>query len=97
VNLNQREAFIKKKGEQARLMRSLFVSQPTGAQSTVLSLKECSFSYHAISRNKAEREIRERTHQISGIGESTGSYNPDNDPYKDKFTPQDNQKEGYDW
>jgi len=97
VNLSQREAFIKKKGEQARLMRSLFVSQKTGTRSTVLSLKERSFSYHAISRKEAEREIRERAHHISGIEESTGSYNPDNDPYKNKFFPKENNKEGYDW
>ena len=78
-------------------MRSLFVSQTTGTRNAVLSLNARSFSTHAISRKEAEREIAERTHQISGLEASTGSYNPDTDPYKDKFVPKENHKEGYDW
>ena len=97
VNLNQREAIIKKKGEKARLMRTLFVSPPGSARKKILALKERSFSYHAISRKEAEHEIAERTHLISGEEESTGCYNPDTDPYKDKFAPKQNYKEGYDW
>jgi hypothetical protein len=97
VNLNQREAFIKKKGEQARLMKTLFVSPPRGTRDKILALKELSLSYHATLRMEAENKIAERTQLISGEGESTGSYNPDTDPYKDKFAFKQNNKEDYDW
>jgi hypothetical protein len=97
VNLNQREAFIKKKGEQARLMKTLFVPPLRGSHKKIITLKEHSFYCHAITRKEAEFEIAERTHLISEEGKSSWSFNPDTDPYKDKFAVKQNHKDGYDW
>jgi type IV secretory system conjugative DNA transfer VirD4/TraG family protein/uncharacterized protein DUF87 len=97
VNLNQREAYIKKKGEQARVMKSLYVSPPKGTRKNALALKELSMSYHARPRKEVEQEIANRIHLISGEGETPKRYNPDNDPYKGEFAPRESYEEAHDW
>lgn len=97
VNLNQREAYLKKKGEQARVMKSLYVPPPKGTRKNTLALKELSMSYHARLRKEVEQEIANRIHLISGEGKTPEQYSPDTDPYKDEFAPKKAYKEGYDW
>jgi len=97
VNLNQREAYIKKKGEQARVMKSLYVSPPRGTRKNALALKELSMSYHAKPRKEAEQEIANRIHLISKEGKTPERYSPDTDPYKGEFAPRKTYEEGHDW
>lgn len=97
VNLNQREAYIKKKGEQARVMKSLNVSPPKGTRKNALALKELSMSYHAKPRKEAEQEIANRIHLISKEGKAPERYSPDTDPYKSEFAPRKKYEEGHDW
>ena len=97
MNLNQREAYLKKKGEQARLIRTLYVPPPKGTRKNALALKELSMSYHAKPRKEAEQEITNRIHLISKEGKTSERYSPDTDPYKGEFAPRKIYEEGHDW
>jgi hypothetical protein len=94
VNLNQREAYLKKKGEIARVIKSLFVSPAKGSHEDVSILKKLSMSYHARLRNEVEKEITNNTRLISNGGKVS---NKIKDPYKGAFAPDESYEEGHDW
>ena len=97
VNLNQREAYIKKKGEQVRVMKSLYVPPPGGSRRNASALKELSMSCHARSRKEVEQEIADRIHLISREGETPRRYSPESDPHKGQYAPKEAYEEGYEW
>jgi hypothetical protein len=97
VNLNQREAYIKKKGEQARVMKSKYVPPPRGTRKNASALKELSMSYHARPRKEVEQEIANRIHPISRRGETPKRYSPKSDPHNGQYAPTEAYEEDYEW
>jgi hypothetical protein len=87
VDLNTREAYVKKKGEPPRILKTVFVS-PLPDTAVTETIKHLSFSQCARPRQEAEQEIRERTRMIcpdKGV-QTSGNALPD--PYEGRFAPQ---------
>jgi hypothetical protein len=91
VNLKPREAYIKKKGEPARIMKTAYVPRPKTNPKAVAFLKELSMSNWGRLRQDVEKDIAKRTSAIYGQKASTPT-----DPYKGRFAPLGAYEEGFD-
>jgi len=97
VDLKLREAYFKKKGERARMMKTFYVPPSKGTEKTTEAIKELSMSYHARPWKDVEQEIANRTRFISGEGSLPEQKSAKSDPYKGKFAPQGKYEEGHEW
>ena len=57
MDLNQREGYLKIKGQRPRLIRTAYVPAPEGTREAVQTLKELSLSHYARTRHEVEQEI----------------------------------------
>jgi hypothetical protein len=97
TNLRQREAYFKKKGEPARLIKTVYVSPPKCSYDDLMALKKLSMSIHARRRIEVEKEIANRTDQISRRSEVPEGYHKNPDPNEGKFAPSGKFKEFKEW
>jgi hypothetical protein len=97
VNLRQREAFFKKKGEPARLMNTVFVPSVNVSHKNVKALIELSMSCHARSRKEVEQEIISRISHICQRDRRSGQQSLKNDPDDGKFAPDEKYEEYKEW
>jgi len=95
INLQQRQAFFKKKGEPARLMTTPFVSPVKVSHEDVQLLIELSMSHHARPRNEVEQEIRNRSSHAREEERGFLQLNLKNDPDDNQFAPEEQYKEEF--
>ena len=97
VNLKQRQAFFKKKGEPARLITTTFVPPVNVAQKDVQELITRSMACHARTRNEVEHEIlNPSSHALEGERGAL-QQNLKNDPDDNKFAPEEQYEEFKEW
>jgi hypothetical protein len=97
VNLKQREAFFKKKGEPARLMTTTFVPPVNVAQKDVQELITRSMACHARARKEVEHEITNRIGHMGAREKRFGQQSLRNDPDDRKFAPEEQYEEFQEW
>jgi hypothetical protein len=97
VNLRQREAYYKKKGEPARLMNTNYVPPVKASHKKVKALIELSMSCHAISRKEVEQEITNRIDHICERDRRSMKESLKKDPDDGKFAPEEKYEEYKEW
>ena len=97
VNLRQREAYFKKKGEPARLMNTIYVPPVNVSHKNVKALIEFSMSRYARSKKEVEQEIANRIDHICNRDRRSGQQRLENDPDDGKFAPKEKYEEFQEW
>lgn len=97
VDLPAREAFLKKKGEPPRRIRTFYVPRSRADNEAVASIKALSLARVGRRKDKVEKEIADR---LLAVHEKTGEpvkVDIKTDPYAGRFAPHKPYKEGDDW
>jgi len=97
IDLKVREAYLKRKGERARIMKTVFVPDPKGSSEAVENVKYLSFSRYGRLRPQVEKEIIKRAGVISGTGQRVTPKTIQSDPHKARFAPQGQFEEADEW
>jgi hypothetical protein len=97
VNLKQREAYFKKKGEPARLMKTIYVPPVNASHKDIEALIELSMSCHARSRREVELEIENRKSHSINNSCKVEIQSLNSDPDAGKFAPEGNIEEFKEW
>jgi type IV secretory pathway VirB4 component len=97
IDLKVGEAYLKKKGERPRLMKTVFVSKPEATAKAVEIVKTLSFSLYGRQRQEVEEELARRAKIIYSIGQNDSVGDPQPDSYAGQFAPQGEIEEAYEW
>ena len=97
VNLRQREAYYKKKGEPARLMNTIYVPPVNASHKNLEALRELSMSHHASPIMEVEKEIASRMDHICQRQSSPYQQSMKNDRDTGKFAPKHSFEEFKEW
>lgn len=97
INLRQREAFFKKKGEPLRLMKTIYMPSVNATNKKIKELTDLSMSCHARPRKEVEREIAYRVDHICKSEETSRQQSLRNLPDDNKFAPEAAYEEFKEW
>ena len=97
VNLKQRRAFFKKKGEPARLMTTHYVTPSKVSQKDVQEFITRSMSFHARPREEVEQEISNRIYHLKELEGSPCKQSLEKDFDDETFAPDEKYEEFEEW
>ena len=97
VNLKQRRAFFKKKGEPARLMTTPYVTPSKVSQKDVQEFITRSMSFHARPREEVEQEISNRIFHLKKPEGSPWKQSLEKDFDDETFAPDKKYEEFEEW
>lgn len=97
IDLQVGEAYIKKKGDRPRLMKTFHVPCSKGTAEAVENLRNLSLAAHGQLRSKVEAEIAERAAMIASQTKVQTTAARENDPYEGRFAPAGQFAEGDEW
>jgi len=97
IDLKVGEAYLKKKGERPRLMKTIIVSKPEATAKAVEIVKTLSFSLHGRQRQEVEEELARRAKIIYSIGQTEKVGSSQSDSYTGQFAPEGEVEEAHAW